>query len=199
MRIRLKQPYRDQAVIISIAGESDSFLEAMLLERGVVVTASIDATDFRERRALPPCDLVIVYASMDCPSPVRFIEELSAASSQPVLLICQGDDGSDVSAAIDSGAHAVLAMGVASDRLSNALISAKAIHSQIEGYRKRASEALDALERRKLVERAKGILMETRGLSESAAFSHLQRLSMDRNEALHEISRSVISAKALLG
>jgi len=199
MQIRLKEPYRQRAVIVSNSGSPEPFLEAMLLERGVVVLATLGEMDVSEASSLPPSDLLVVYADGKEESPVPLIEKLSSKINRPLLLVSFVDDGPTLSAAIEAGAHAVLSISVASDRLNAAILSALAVHSQIDGHRTAARDAQDALNNRKLVERAKGILMETRGLSEAAAFAHLQKLSMDGNQVLPEVAKTVIAAKALLG
>ncbi len=196
MQIRLKEPHRQRAIIVSMTGASEPFLEAMLLERGVVVVATLGEMDLREAQALPQSDLVVIYADVSGQSSVPLIESLAARTNLPLLLLSAVDNSLEISAAIEAGAHAVLSIAVASDRLNTAIMSALAVHTQIDGYRTAAHEALEA---RKLIERAKGILMETRGLTEQAAFAHLQKLSMDRNQVLSEVAKTVIAAKALLG
>jgi len=199
MQIRLKEPHRQRAVVVSSRGAPEHFLEAMLLERGVVVAASLVEIDLCEAQDLPQCDMIIVYADDAAKSPVPLLEKLAARTDLPVMLVTATDDGPTLSAAIEAGAHAVLSIAVASDRLNAAILSALAVHGQIDGHRRLASQAQEALENRKLIERAKGIIMETRGLTEAAAFAHLQKLSMDGNQLLPEVAKTVIAAKALLG
>ena len=55
----------------------------------------------------------------------------------------------------------------------------------------------DALETRRLVERAKGLLMDTHGLSESAAFRRIQKLAMDRRKSMKEIAEAIILAREI--
>jgi response regulator NasT len=65
---------------------------------------------------------------------------------------------------------------------------------QFEAVRKEAADLRQALEDRKLVERAKGILMKRAGLDEQAAFQRLQRLASDRNQKMAEIARTILFA-----
>src|SRR5690606_15422107 len=60
-------------------------------------------------------------------------------------------------------------------------------------------EARTELENRKLVERAKGILMTSRGLSEADAYSLLRKTAMNQNRKISEIAHSLVTAAALLG
>lgn len=61
------------------------------------------------------------------------------------------------------------------------------------------AQANQRLEERKLVERAKGMLMKARGLDEESAYRALRRMAMDQNRRIGEVARSVISMARLLG
>jgi response regulator NasT len=65
---------------------------------------------------------------------------------------------------------------------------------QFEAVRKEAADLRQALEDRKLVERAKGVLMKKAGLDEQAAFQRLQRLASERNQKMAEIARMILLA-----
>lgn len=201
MQIRLKEPHRQRATLVTLAERRDPLLEQMLLERGVVVIAHVVGLAGLSERAAPLSgELAVVYADDAAEAGASaIVARLSAQAGLSILVIAASDDPEHINALHEAGAHAVLPIGVASDRLSTAIASARAVHEQIDGHRRRAAQAEQALTERKLIERAKGILMETRRISEPEAFRHLQTTSMQKNQSLPEVARTVIAAKELLG
>ncbi|MBU2533993.1 MAG: ANTAR domain-containing protein [Alphaproteobacteria bacterium] len=200
MYIRLKEPRRRRALLVNLSGEPDALLEEMLLERGVVVVSRcVGRADIAEMAAPPDCDLAVIYIAGPTRAPAETITLLAHKTARPVLVIIGAIRPDEVGAMIDAGANGVFAIGVATDRLGLAIAQATAIHAEVNGHRHRASRAVQELEDRKLIERAKGILMETRRISEPQAFRYLQQTSMDRNESMPAVARTVIAAKELLG
>lgn len=200
MDIRLKEPHRQRAVLIDGLGDREAFLDGLLLDRGIAVIARYASlAEACLARALPECDLVIVYLRTLTATAERDLGRLGQGASRPVLLICETDAPDQIAAGVIAGAHAVLSVGAASDRLRTACVAAIAQFERVDSLRRRALAAERDLETRKLVERAKGILMSQRGIGEGDAYRELQRVSMNRNEPIGDVARSIIAAKELLG
>ncbi|MEO1205244.1 MAG: ANTAR domain-containing protein [Pseudomonadota bacterium] len=200
MQIRLKEPRRHRAVLIDMRPGTDPFLECMFGDRGIMLVGTYGS--LKETllvRSLPECDLMIVYLNDLTEVACRLLSELTERFDKPLMLLTENDEPERVNAAIVAGADSVLCVGASSDRLRNSAITALAMHERIGSYKVRASDAERALSERKLIERAKGILMQQRGISEPDALRELQRSSMQRNEPLHEVSKTIIAAKELLG
>ena len=66
--------------------------------------------------------------------------------------------------------------------------------SEIEKLKKENLELKEELETRKLIERAKGVLMEKSGISEGGAYRHIQKTSMDKRVSMSEVSELIIAA-----
>ena len=200
MQIRLCEPHRQRAVLVSVGGQEVALLEALLLERGVVVAERIeDVSEVAERQAISAADMIVIYVGEQVAPGLTTTSDLAARHDLPVLAVTTAGDPALTTALIEHGAHAVLSIGVSVDRLAQALAGAMATHEQISGHRQAAQRARQELEDRKLIERAKGILMHSRSLSEPDAFRHLQQTSMNRNQSLAEVAQTVIAAKELLG
>jgi response regulator NasT len=88
--------------------------------------------------------------------------------------------------------------GLTADRVRPILEVAIARFSEFQRLRRELETAKSTLEERKLVERAKGILMQSRGLSEDAAFRMLRKVAMDRRVPLVVVAREVVGAAELL-
>lgn len=198
--IHLKEPQRHRAILIDAITNRDQFLESMLSDRGIVVISKYGSLQEFETQAAPPeCDLIILYtAQIDaalCEAVGNFKQKLRC----PFLLITETDDAETVSEAVTAGADQVLSIGVSVDRFGCAALMAMAQFEKTEHYRNEAEKAVRALEDRKLIERAKGIIMEQRHVSEKEAFREIQNQSMKRNTPMPDMARSIIEAKELLG
>lgn len=122
-----------------------------------------------------------------------------APGERPVVVVTETLSDVAVAPAIERGAHGFVPFPV-DGPLFHAQLRA-AIQRAIETEKaKDEAEALrDQLETRKLVERAKGILMDRLGLTEHEAFRKLQKASQDENRKMHDIAESVVRAEKMFG
>ncbi len=200
MEIRLKEPQRFRALLVDPVEGREQFIESLMEDRGFVIIAKFESLQqLMERNDRPETNLVIVYAdNID----VRLCEGLRTLRSicpAPVLLISERDDPTGIAQAIDAGADTFLPVGIAADRFRSAAYSAMATFNQIAAAMETARAARRELDDRKVIERAKGILMEQRGISEREAFREIQQSSMHRNTPMPQVARLIIEAKELLG
>jgi len=134
------------------------------------------------------------------------VDGLTAARSlaelgfrRPVVVITGVESPDLVDRAIEIGVSAYLTKPIDERELEAAIRLAAARHDEFLRLEAEVTRAEQALEDRKLVERAKGLLMDRVGLSEDEAFRRIQRLARDRNQRLAEIARTVIDNADLLG
>lgn len=200
MEIRLKEPQRYRALLVDSREGRDQFLECLLADRGIVsVGTFMSLGELNGLRTLPVADLLIIYMAQFDMRACQDLGLLAGRFKAPVMVMIESDSAQSIEALIHAGAHSVVSIGTSSDRLRVAVSSALSTHEKLAQLQKRAERAESALAERKLVERAKGILMQQRGISEHDALRQLQRTSMERNQPLPEVSRTIIAAKELLG
>jgi response regulator NasT len=84
-------------------------------------------------------------------------------------------------------------------RVQPILEVAVARFKEFQALREELERTRNTLAERKVVERAKGILMKKRGMDEEAAYQALRKLAMDRNQRLAEVARTVVEMAELLG
>jgi len=101
--------------------------------------------------------------------------------------------------AVRAGVSAYVVDGLDPARVKTIVDVAVAHFEDFQELREQLAQANLKLSERKLVERAKGVLMKTRGLGEEAAYSLLRKFAMDRKLKLSEVARQVIDAADLLG
>jgi response regulator NasT len=117
---------------------------------------------------------------------------------RPVVVVTGVDDPTLIERSIASGVAAYLTKPVDSRALEAAVRLAAARHAELEALEAEVDRAQQALEDRKLVERAKGLLMAALDLSEQDAFRRLQRTARERNLRLVEVAARIVEQQTLL-
>jgi len=118
---------------------------------------------------------------------------------RPVVILTGVDDPSLVERSIASGVSAYLTKPIDTRELEAAIRLAAARHAEFEALEAEVSRAQQALEDRKLVERAKGLLMSALRLSEPEAFRRLQTTARERNLSLVEVAQRIVENESVLG
>jgi AmiR/NasT family two-component response regulator len=117
---------------------------------------------------------------------------------RPVVVVTGVDDPSLIERSIASGVSAYLTKPVDTRELEAALALASARHAEFEALEAEVDQTRQALEDRKLVERAKGLLMSALDLSEQDAFRRLQVTARERNLRLADVARRIVEQQTLL-
>jgi response regulator NasT len=117
---------------------------------------------------------------------------------RPVVVVTGVDDPSLIERSIVSGVSAYLTKPVDTRELEAALALATARHAEFEALEAEVDQARQALEDRKMVERAKGLLMSALDLSEQDAFRRLQLTARERNLRLADVASRIVEQQSLL-
>lgn len=145
-------------------------------------------------RAKSP-DLVITDIRMPEMDGIDAANEIYRLVAIPVILVSAFHDSELIARAESDHIMAYLVKPIKQADLEPAIALAMRRFQQFEAVCREAASLRQALEDRKLVERAKGILMRRAGLDEAAAFQRLQKLSSDSNQKMVEIARSLLLAE----
>jgi two-component system, response regulator PdtaR len=144
-------------------------------------------------------DLILMDINM--PGPIDGISatrEILKHQPVPIIMLTAYSDDSYVDNALDAGACAYLVKPITSEQLLPAIKLAMSRFQALQDAIREATDFKDALETRKLVERAKGILMDRRQLSEPDAFRQLQKISRDKCQTMKTTALDIIKASELL-
>lgn len=177
-----------------------NLLEDALSAEGYEIVARVRAgiNLYDEVEAVAP-DIVII----DMDSPDRDMLEqmrtLHDAHPRPVVMFANDDDAHMIRDAVRAGVSAYVVDGLSRERVRPILEVAIARFNEFQHLRQELAQTRTTLEERKLIDRAKGILMDRRGLSESEAYDLLRKKAMDSNRKLADIARTVLAAVDLLG
>jgi len=144
-------------------------------------------------RQLQP-DLVVMDIKMPKLDGIQAAEVLTQERIAPVLLLTAYNDRELVDRARDAGVVAYLVKPFREADLLPAIEVAIARFQELRSLDKQLGDLQEAMETRKIVERAKGLLMETQGLTEAEAFRRIQQLSMNTRKPMKEIAQALLLA-----
>ena len=172
-------------------------LVEMLQEAGyeVVGAASDGSEAVSLAESLKP-DLTILDVKMPVLDGISAAEKIIAIS--PVLMLTAFSQKDLVERARDAGAMAYVVKPFTINDLVPAIEISISRHKQMKSLEAEVADLHDRLETRKVIDRAKGILMKALNLSEPEAFSWIQRAAMDRRITMKEVSEAVINPSATL-
>jgi response regulator NasT len=143
-------------------------------------------------------DIILI----DTESPSRdTLEHLAAVGRdmpRPVIVFAQESDEDVIRKAVRAGVSAYVVDGVGANRLKPVIEVARIQFSEHQALKRELDETTKKLSDRKLIERAKGILMKSRALDEEAAYGALRRLAMDRGKPLAAVAQDVLDMARLL-
>ena len=171
-------------------------LVEMLTEAGYEVVAQ--ATNGEEAIALATehkPDLAILDVQMPVLDGISAAEKIIAMA--PVLMLTAFSQKELVDRARDAGVMAYVVKPFTISDLMPAIEIAVSRHSQMRSLADEVADLHDRLETRKIIDRAKGILMRALNLTEPEAFSWIQRAAMDRRITMKEVAEAVISPSAV--
>jgi response regulator NasT len=143
-------------------------------------------------------DIVLI----DVESPSRdMLEELTLASGpleRPVAMFVDRSDDGLSTAAIEAGVSAYVVDGLQSQRVKPVIDAAIARFRMFQRMRTELAETKRALEERKVIDRAKGMLMRARGIGEDEAYALLRKTAMDQGKRVADVANALVTAAGLL-
>jgi len=174
-------------------------LKESLAQAGYAVVGRIpNSADLNKAVAELVPDVIIIDTYSPSRDTLEHIVLAGRDDPRPIVMFTHDGDTEKIRSATRAGVSAYVVGGLESDRIRPILDAAIA---RFEDYRAMKSE-LDAanlkLSERKLVEKAKGVLMKQRGLGEEEAYGLMRKLAMDRNIRLAELAGQVVDAAKLL-
>ncbi len=197
-----KIPARDSALRVMIVdedGERSRQLRGALTLAGYKVIAELrEAIDLPDAVAGMKPHIVIVAADSPDRDTLEQISLTTRNAPRPVVMFTQDGASDTIKAAVQAGVSAYVVDGLAPDRLKPILEVACARFEAHQAISEKLADTERELSERKVVERAKGLLMARRGMSEDAAFKELRKLAMSTGKTLGEVAETLVAAMHLL-
>lgn len=143
-------------------------------------------------------DLAILDIKMPVMDGIEAAEQITQIRPIPIILLTAYSESQLVERAARANISAYLMKPVAEEDLLPAITLALARFREFQALRREVADLREALEARKVIERAKGILMRRLNLTEEEAFRRLQRRSQDTNRKLAEVAQAIVLADQML-
>ena len=143
-------------------------------------------------------DVIIIDIETPNRDMMEHLFQLTRTVGRPIAMFVDRADTASIEAAVEAGVSAYIVDGLKKERVKPILDMAVSRFNAFSRLQRELAEARSALEERKLVERAKGILMKMRGLSEEEAFALLRQSAMNEKKKMADIAQSVVTASRLL-
>jgi response regulator NasT len=187
--------------------ERSRSLRIGLLENGFNLVATLPADVFLAERIsqLQP-DLIIVDADSDARDALEHVVMATRDARRPIVMFTNDNDTGHVKEAVDAGVSAYIVAGLSPERIQPILQVALARFEREQGLlqalenTQNERDALSAeLKDRKVIDRAKGLLMQRQGLSEDAAFKKMRKTAMDKGLKLVDVAQRMLDVLDLLG
>ncbi|GHC72681.1 ANTAR domain-containing response regulator [Limoniibacter endophyticus] len=179
-------------------------IRAAIIEEGLreaghgEVTVIHDITGIALRIAEIEPDVIVIDLENPNRDMLESMFQLSRAVKRPIAMFVDRSDSASIEAAVDAGVSAYVIDGLHKHRVKPILDMAISRFNAFSRMARELEEARTELESRRLVERAKGILMKSRGLSEADAYALLRKTAMNQNRKIAEIAQSLVTAAGLL-
>ena len=182
----------------------ESPIRAAILEEGLREAGFTDVAHISEMQSL----LARIYALdpdvivIDLENPSRDVLEqmfqVSRAVRRPIAMFVDQSDSASIQASVDAGVSAYIVDGLKKERLKPILDLCISRFNAFAKLQNELDRAKSALEDRKIIDRAKGILMKLKGLTEDEAYVLLRSTAMREKKKIGEIAQSILTASELL-
>jgi response regulator NasT len=177
-----------------------AILEDGLREAGYVNIVRLDSTHELLRRvfSIDP-DVILIDLANPSRDVLEQMFQVSRTVKRPIAVFVDQSDTAMIEASVDAGVSAYIVDGLRKERVKPILDMTVSRFNAFDRLARELEQARSELAERKVIERAKGILMKSRGISEEDAFGMLRKTAMNEKKKLAEIAQSVVTAAQLLG
>jgi response regulator NasT len=189
-----------------LQAERSRALRIGLLENNYNLVAVLPADSFlTERLAQLQPDMVIVDAESDARDALEHVVVATRDARRPIVMFTNDGDTSHVKDAVAAGVSAYIVAGLSADRIRPILDVAmarfeheQALRQELATTREERDGHKAELHNRKVIDRAKGLLMQRQGLTEKEAYDRLRKAAMDKSLKLVEVAQRMLDVVELL-
>jgi two-component system, response regulator / RNA-binding antiterminator len=185
-------------VIVDDSPLRTAILEDGLCESGYVNVMRIENTrDLLARIYSVDPDVILIALENPSRDVLEQMFQVSRAVKRPVAMFVDQTDAASIQASVDAGVSAYIVDGLKKERIKSILDLCISRFNAFSRLQTELEQTRSALAERKVIDRAKGILMTAKNLTEDAAYALLRRTAMNENRKIAEVAQSVITAAEL--
>lgn len=186
-------------MLVEELSTSKSILSNSLIEEGYDKPVSIDHHDDIFKKASDAkIDLLIVNVKEPDTNILMQIKYINDIYPVPVIIFSEKGDSDIISTAVQAGVSAFIVDGLSASRIKPIVNVALARFSNYSKIKDELAKTKESLANRKIIEKAKGLIMKQRQCTEDEAYNALRKLAMDRNQKLSDVAKSLIELSSLL-
>ncbi|MDD5277315.1 MAG: ANTAR domain-containing protein [Methylovulum sp.] len=143
----------------------------------------------------------IIIIDMDAPGrdTLEQMREIQRGQAKPIILFSAPDDQHFMQEAIRAGVSAYMLEGLNQSQIMPVIEVAMARFREFQTLQKELEDTRSKLAERKVIEKAKGIIMTRKGLDEESAYQMMRKMAMSQNKRLVDLSQAIVSLEDLLG
>ncbi len=182
----------------------DNRLRASIIEDGLRDAGFSDITvvsgSMPQLRKIIDAEPDVIFVDLENPNRdvLEHMFQMSRAVCRPIAMFVDRSDAAMIEAAVDAGVSAYVVDGLKKERVKPILDMAISRFNAFNRLRDELSRTKQALDERKVIDRAKGILMKRRGLPEEEAYALLRKTAMNENRRIADVAQSLVTAASLL-
>jgi response regulator NasT len=183
----------------------DNAIRAAVIEEGLReaghLRVSLISDMRRLLRQIVDADPDVIFIDLENPNRdvLEQMFQVSRSVHRPVAMFVDQSDKASMEAAIDAGVSAYVVDGMRKERVKPILDMAISRFNAFHKLSEELTRAKQALEDRKVIEKAKGILMKSRGVSEGDAHALMRTTAMNESRRMVDVAQSLVTAAKLLG
>ena len=189
-----------RVLILDESAERGQVLRGGLEHAGYEVAGIVSSPfDLQDAVARLQPDVIIIDTDSPSRDALEHLCVMGRDQPRPIVMFAVDGDAATIREAVRAGVSAYVVDGLEPERVKAIVEVACARFEELQSLRSELAEANRKLSERKLVERAKGLLMKARGVDEQEAYQLLRTLAMNRSKRIGDAAQDVIAAVELLG
>jgi response regulator NasT len=188
-----------QIVIVDDSPIRAAILEGGLRESGYTNVVRLEGTANNLLARISAVDPDVILIDLENPSRdvLEQMFQVSRVVKRPIAMFVDQADSASIQASVDAGVSAYIVDGLKKERIKSILDLCISRFNAFSRLQTELEQTKNALEDRKVIDRAKGILMTRKNMSEAEAYDLLRRTAMNENKKIPEIAQSVITASEM--
>jgi len=190
---------KSKVMLIDEDSSKTEMLKSSLNQAGFEVVGHILCDD-DILSGIQVCDPDVLVIDMESPDNYIFNQllEINKQRPKPIVFFVDKSESDVIEKAVKAGVSAFVVDGLTAQRVKPVIELAIARFKEMQSLYKEISDSKTSLDERKVIERAKGIVMSRKNVSEDDAYNSLRKLAMSQNKKLFEIAKNVIEMSEIV-
>ena len=172
---------------------ANMLVQALEASEYTVAAHTASVTDLLPRAETVKPDVILIGADVPRQNMLTDVATISQKQSVPIVMFTRDNRSESIHAATQAGVSAYVVNGLSPERIQPIIEAAIARFREFQALAQELEKTKTSLAERKVIERAKGVVMEQRGCTEAEAYRLLQKMAMDRKKRMAEVAQDVLS------